>query len=416
MTGSPVVDVTAESAAQPGQTSTSTTPKKEIVIRFNQNGSSLSVAAQDGFRVFDLSSAGELVMTYDFNFLPPISHIQRLYSTNLTAFVTATDPETLKIFNLRRHEVVCEHRYTKPINWLALNRLRVLVASDEKVFIHKLKNMDTVHTISEVKHNPRHLFTTATASNKSFLAFPCDSEAGLVSLYDLDSFKEKLQIPAHNTVLGCLSLNDQATHLATSSLKGTVIRVFDTSSGDKLHELRRGLKTANLYSLSFTCNGEYLCCTSDSETIHVFKVLTTDQRLKVLEEQGWVSSVGTLALQATGLFSSQAERYMQEERSVCTFLNPYHGLKTLCNIVAIPNKPDSLRLQLCGVNGFLNTFLLEKKEAEWVCQLHKAYFLTEVTAKQLQAPVMVAGDANERAYVSPRSVSKTRKLTAKDLF
>ncbi|GAV07777.1 hypothetical protein RvY_17579 [Ramazzottius varieornatus] len=229
--------------------------------------------------------------------------------------------------------------------------------------------MDIVHTITDVKHNPKHVFATATAS-KSYLCFPCESEKGTLALYDLDTFKEKLQIPAHNTAIGCLSLNEQATRVATSSVKGTVIRVFDTTSGDKIHELRRGLRVAALYSVSLTANGEYLCCTGDSETVHVFKVLTTEQRRKALEEQGWVSSVGSLAVQATGLFSSQAERFMQEERSVCTFPNPYHGLKTFCNIGVVPAKQDCLRLHLCGVNGFLNTFLLEKKENEWACELH----------------------------------------------
>ncbi|GAV07778.1 hypothetical protein RvY_17580 [Ramazzottius varieornatus] len=133
MTGSLAVEQQAHTVATAAAPSPAT-PKKEVnSIRFNQDGSSLVVASQEGFRVFDLSSTGGLVITFDFSTIPQVIHIQRLYSTNLTAFVTAIEPETLKIFNLRRNEVICEHRYAKPINWLAVNRLRVLVAAEEKV-------------------------------------------------------------------------------------------------------------------------------------------------------------------------------------------------------------------------------------------------------------------------------------------
>lgn len=60
--------------------------------------------------------------------------------------------------------------------------------------------------------------------------------------------------------------------LASMSGKGTIIRIFNPLTGDKLHELRRGTEPAKIQDLSFESEtGKYLTCTSNRDTIHVYK-------------------------------------------------------------------------------------------------------------------------------------------------
>ena len=80
-------------------------------------------------------------------------------------------------------------------------------------------------------------------------------------------------IPAHTGHLAAIQFSPSGTRIATASDKGTVIRVFNVLDGAKLYELRRGLKrTADIYSLSFSSCGDYLACSSNTETVHIFKL------------------------------------------------------------------------------------------------------------------------------------------------
>lgn len=80
-------------------------------------------------------------------------------------------------------------------------------------------------------------------------------------------------IPAHDSPLAALAFNASGTKIATASEKGTVIRVFLVEDGTKLYEFRRGVKRCvSISSLAFSVDSDFLCCSSNTETVHVFKL------------------------------------------------------------------------------------------------------------------------------------------------
>ena len=92
-----------------------------------------------------------------------------------------------------------------------------------------------------------------------------------------------------------MALNYAGTLLATTSEKGTLIRIFSTDSGLPLQELRRGRNEAIIFSLCFDMKGQWLACSSDRSTIHIFTVnikLDQPNAIKLSDEEAKVADDG----------------------------------------------------------------------------------------------------------------------------
>lgn len=153
-----------------------------------------------------------------------------------------------------------------------------------------------------------------------------------VELYDA---KATTIIPAHSGLIACLALNHDGSLLASASEKGTLVRVYDTASGKRLHEFRRGSSEAIIYSLSFSPGSEFLAVSSNKGTIHVFSLKHKNlppPESEITEEK---------TTQISGLFG-MANRfvpsYFTSEWSFAQFKVP-DDVKTL---VAFGNEKNSL--------------------------------------------------------------------------
>lgn len=156
-----------------------------------------------------------------------------------------------------------------------------------------------LHTIRDTPPNPTGLVTLSVSTENCFLAYPGSNTIGEVQIFDANNLVSfsvlsqlphptnvtcishdlrffqhaKIMIPAHDSPLAALAFSPSGKELATASEKGTVIRVFNVQDGLKLYEFRRGVKRCvSISSLTFSTDSNYLCCSSNTETVHVFKL------------------------------------------------------------------------------------------------------------------------------------------------
>lgn len=149
---------------------------------------------------------------------------------------------------------------------------------------------ETARAIKETDEPTRTaICALAPSSDNSYLAYPSPlsspatpfstapsnqtAQSGDVLLFDAASLSVTNIVQAHKSPVAFVALNSTGTMLATASDKGTVIRVFGVPNGDRLHEFRRGSYPAKIYSISFNAASTLLCVSSDTETVHIFKLV-----------------------------------------------------------------------------------------------------------------------------------------------
>lgn len=224
-----------------------------------------------------------------------------LFSTSLVAIVgvgnkPTTSPRRLRILNTKKKSNICELTFPTAVLSIKLNRKRLVVVLVDQIYIYDISCMKLLHTI-ETSPNENAL-CDLSSTDDSILIYPAPgpnvaspfsghdvsrgspsdgaSEAGTVVLFDALNIAPLNIVKAHKTELASISLNSTGTLFATASTKGTIIRIFNTITGNKIHEFRRGSYSALIHKLTFNSNSSLIVATSDTETIHIFRLLSEE--------------------------------------------------------------------------------------------------------------------------------------------
>jgi hypothetical protein len=231
-----------------------------------------AVGAADGFRIYSCDPYTE---TFRRNFSTGgIGMVEMLFRCNILALVGGGQSprwpkHKVMVWDDHQNRCIGELSFRSEVKAVRLRRDRVVVALLNKVYVYNFADL-TLADHLETAENPRGLCAVCPSPTANVLACPGPSKGQVrIELYDQ---RRRQTIAAHEAALACLALNAAGTRLATASEKGTLIRVWDTATGELLQELRRGADSANICCIAFNAATTLLACASDKGTVHVFKL------------------------------------------------------------------------------------------------------------------------------------------------
>ncbi|KAI6235487.1 hypothetical protein M3Y95_00056700 [Aphelenchoides besseyi] len=256
-------------------------------ISFNALQDCFAVATESGVRVFNSRPLVEMInlKTEDVGSIKLVAILDR---TNFIAMVSG-DPrpkfsnKSVMIWDDSKQKFVMELTVSLPVLNVLVSSTRIVVVQRHHVHVF---SMDTFELAAhdETGTNPQGLCALSPSPKSEYLAFPSFKPGSIQILNLRNASQYRSSAPSiifcHETEIAKIAIDNQATKIATGSIKGTVIRIFDTQTKALLFELRRGTHLAQLFCFRFSCDSSYLACSSDQGTIHIFSVSNKpDERL-----------------------------------------------------------------------------------------------------------------------------------------
>ncbi|KAI0475984.1 WD40 repeat-like protein [Xylariaceae sp. FL0804] len=239
-----------------------------LSVAFNQDASRFTVGLDSGFCVF-VSSTCQIQVARVFN--AGLGLVQMMGNANYLALVgggrSPKFPQNkVIIWDDNKSKIALEIATLTAVRGVQISKTRVVVVLQNSVRVYAFEKPPKPLARYETADN---LLGLCCLTDK-YLVFP-GRTAGQVQVVQLATDNVSI-VPAHSSSLRALQLSADGELLATASEKGTIIRIFSTSSCAKIAERRRGTESASIYSLRFSPSGSMLACTSDKGNLHIFDV------------------------------------------------------------------------------------------------------------------------------------------------
>ncbi|XP_022597985.1 WD repeat domain phosphoinositide-interacting protein 1 isoform X2 [Seriola dumerili] len=317
-------------------------------------------------------------------------------------------PRRMNVYHFKKGTEICNYSYSNNILSVRLNRQRLVVCLEESIYIHNIKDMKLLKTLLNTPTNPSGLCALSVNHSNSYLAYPGNATIGEITIYDANNLSTVTLIQAHDSPLAALTFSASGTKLASASEKGTVIRVFSIPEGQRLFEFRRGMKRyVSISSLSFSADAQFLCASSNTETVHIFKL---EQHSPSPEEESptWSAYVGKMFTAASTYLPTQVSDMMHQDRAFATVRLNMFGLKNICALATIQKLP---RLLVASSDGFLYIYNVDPQDGgECVLvQKHRLFDSSEeqVEEKEEDKPEDVSPQPPGQSYAATVALPST---------
>lgn len=256
-------------------------PKRQKQLTFagfSQDASLIAVASPQGYRLYQTDPFKKVFESASSG----VGLIEMLFNTSLLALVGSGEqpsfsPRKVVVYNTLQDKEIFEVNCASTILAVKLNKTRLVAVLETKIYIFDLSSMKILATLDTPK-NPLGVCALSPDETRNYLIYPGSESKGELLLYDAHALQLITVIQAHQNSVRLVSFNRDASMLATASHKGTVIRIFSVPDGRKLSTFRRGTFPSNIYSLAFNERSTLIGVSGDSNTIHIFDLVSTPDK------------------------------------------------------------------------------------------------------------------------------------------
>jgi len=241
-------------------------------LSFNQQQQFFAAGTGTGFHIFSCEPFNEKRMK-EFGPKQGVGIVEMLFQTNILALVGGGrnprwPPNEVKIWDDSQDKAIGWLTFKQEVKGVQMRRDMVVVILEESVIVHHFHDLEAFLTVPTAR-NPAGLCALCPGATAA-MALP-GLEEGTISVHSFHDKKQHL-IQAHQSALSALAMNLTATRIASASVQGTLIRVFDAKKGTQLQELRRGADPADICSIGFSPSPAWLAVASDKGTVHIFSL------------------------------------------------------------------------------------------------------------------------------------------------
>ena len=199
---------------------------------------------------------------------------------------------------------------------------RIFAVTEDKIYVFNFNTLELIDTL-ETKNNKKGIISISVIDN--IIAYP-HGDIGKVKIKNYDK-QTDISIQAHKGPINFLQLNKDGSILATASDKGTLIRLFNTATGEIIQELRRGTENAEIYSIAFDDTNRFLAVSSDRKTIHIFIINKEENKIEQNENEEIASNKKSMFGNLANIFG-MGKKYFNSEWSFAQF--KVNSTKSIC--------------------------------------------------------------------------------------
>ena len=249
--------------------------KKIYFINFNQDASCFCIGTDEGYEIYN-SDPFKKIVSKKLGKLG-VCYITMLNRTNILGLILKNTIQNDKHENIliiwddNKNSKIGEIEFIEKIKQIMIRKKYIVVSLSNSIYIYYLESLKLFRKIKTYS-NIRGL-VSITYDSQFLVACLSETTNKTVTIYNiLEPSNKIIKIDAHKTEITYLKISNTGNLIATSSKKGTIIRLFHTITGTLFKELRRGSEQISIDWIQFSSSDDMLLCRSKKGTIHLFNI------------------------------------------------------------------------------------------------------------------------------------------------